>query len=103
MTHQDLDDASALPDLRDQIPADVPIDIVGGDGAYDSRQSHAVIAARDAPVAIPPREGAVPWPQNIPGAGWRNEAIKAIVILGRAQWKKQSGYHRKPGGGRWKC
>jgi hypothetical protein len=95
MTHQDVDDASALPDLLDQIPADVPIDIVGGDGAYDSRQSHAVIAARDAQAAIPPREGAVPWPQNIPGAGWRNEAIKAIATWGRAQWKKQSGYHRR--------
>jgi hypothetical protein len=35
----------ALPDLLDQIPIDVPIEIVGGDSSYDTRRSHALISA----------------------------------------------------------
>jgi len=31
MTHQDVDDASVLPGLLDQIPADEPIETIGGD------------------------------------------------------------------------
>jgi Transposase DDE domain len=95
MTHQDVDDASALPDLLDQIPSDTPIEIIGGDGAYDTKRSHATIAARGALPSIPPREGAMPWPESTSGAGWRNQAIDAIAQSGRAEWKKGSGYHRR--------
>jgi Transposase DDE domain len=95
MTHQDIDDASVLPDLLDQIPADMPIEIVGGDGAYDTKRCHAMITERGAWPSIPPREGAMPWPENTAGAGWRNAAIDTIAQSGRAQWKKSSGYHRR--------
>ncbi|MBB1634117.1 hypothetical protein A9975_25090 [Cupriavidus sp. UME77] len=47
MTPQDVADADALPDLLDQIPEDVPIGTVGGDGAYDTRQCHDQIEARN--------------------------------------------------------
>jgi hypothetical protein len=33
---------------------------IGGNGAYDTRQCHAQIAARGAIPSIPPREGAMP-------------------------------------------
>jgi hypothetical protein len=56
MTHQDVDDASVPPDLLDQIPADVPVEIVVGDGAYDTKHAHTVIVARGAQPSIPPRE-----------------------------------------------
>jgi hypothetical protein len=59
MTHQDVDDASVLPDLLEQIPADLPVEIVGGDGAYDTKHAHAMIAARGAQPSILPREGAM--------------------------------------------
>jgi len=95
MTHQDVADADVLPKLLDQIPADEPIDTIGGDGAYDTKQCHAAIAARDAQPSIPPREGAMPWSENTPGASWRNEAIDAIARSGRQEWKKRSGYHRR--------
>jgi hypothetical protein len=95
MTHQDVADADVLPKLLDQIPADEPIDTIGGDGAYDTKQCHAAIAARDAQPSIPPREAAMPWPANTPGASWRNEAIDAIARSGRQEWKKRSGYHRR--------
>ena len=95
MTHQDVPDADVLPDLLDQIPADVPIGTVGGDGAYDTRQCHAQIEARCAQPSIPPREGAAPWSERTPGAQWRNEAIDAIARNGRGEWKKACGYHRR--------
>lgn len=45
--------------------------------------------------SIPPRAGATPWPQNSPGASWRNDAIETITQSSRRQWKKLSGYHRR--------
>jgi hypothetical protein len=40
MTHQDVDDASALPVLLAQIPVDESFDAIGGDGAYDTKHCH---------------------------------------------------------------
>ncbi|SPS02343.1 transposase (fragment) [Cupriavidus taiwanensis] len=54
-------DGEVLADLLDQIPADTPIDTIGGEGAYDSKTCHAEIAARGARPSIPPRDGAKPW------------------------------------------
>ena len=60
MTHQDVGDGEVPPDLLDQIRAQVPIETIGGDGAYDTKLCHAQIAARAATPSIPPREGAMP-------------------------------------------
>ncbi len=95
MTHQDEGDGEVLPDLLDQIPADVAIETIGGDGAYDTKPCHAQIAARGAVPSIPPREGAMPWPDSTPGAAWRNAAIDAIAKSSRREWKQASGYHRR--------
>jgi Transposase DDE domain len=95
MTHQDVDGASVLPDLLDQIAADVPIVTTGGDGAYDTKDCRAAIATRSAEPSIPPREGAAPWPASTSSASWRKDAIAAIAQRGRPQWKKCSGYHRR--------
>lgn len=95
MTHQDVGDAEVLPELLDQIPSGTSIDTVGGDGAYDTRQCHAVIAARQATPSIPPRDGATPWPERTPGAAWRNDAIDVIARSSRRDWKISSGYHRR--------
>jgi hypothetical protein len=92
MTHQDVGDGEVLPELLDQIPAGTPIDIVGGDGAYDTRQCHAAIAARGATPSIPPRDGAAPWSKRTPGATWRNGAIDVIGQSSRRDWKKGCGY-----------
>jgi Transposase DDE domain len=95
MTHQDVGDGEVLADLLDQIPADTPIDTIGGDGAYDSKPCHAEIAARGAQPSIPPRDGAKPWSESTPGAVWRNEAIDVIEKSSRREWKAASGYHRR--------
>lgn len=95
MTHQDVGDGEVLPELLKQIPAHTPIQVIGGDGAYDSRRAHQVIAQRGAKPSIPPREGAAAWPEKTPGSAWRNQAIQTIAKDGKMKWKQATGYHQR--------
>lgn len=88
-------DAPMLPGLLSQIPADEPIASVTADGAYDGRACRDAIADRGAEAIIPPRRNAKPWKKKSPGAGARNEALRAIKRLGRTIWRKWTGYHRR--------
>jgi hypothetical protein len=94
-THKDVIDASVLPELLAQIPQETKIEVVIGDGAYDTMAARAAIARRGAPAVIPPVEGAVHWPASHAGAPERNEAIEHTAQSGRQDWKKQSGYSRR--------
>jgi len=88
-------DGQTLPDLLAQIPDDEPILSVGGDGAYDTRGCHAAIAERGADPVIPVRRNGRPWKEDSPGVDARNETLRAMKQLGRAIWKKWSGYHKR--------
>lgn len=90
-----IGDAPILPDLLDQIPAEQPIDRVTADGAYDTRACHAAIAARGAAAIIPPRKNGKPWKEQTAGAAARNDTLRSCRRLGRAIWKRWSGYHRR--------
>ena len=78
-----------------QIPADENIASVTADGAYDTRKCHDAIAERGAKAVIPPRKNAKPWKAITAGAVARNEALRASKYLGRALWRRWSGYHRR--------
>ncbi len=65
------------------------------DGAYDTRGCRDAIASRGAEAVIPPRRNAKPWNKNSPGAGTRNDALRAIKRHGRTIWRRWSGYHRR--------
>jgi hypothetical protein len=95
VTGSNIGDAPVLPDLLDQIPAEEQIGSVTADGAYDTRKCHEAIAARDAAAVIPPRKNAKHWKATSPGAVARNEALRASKYLGRAIWRRWSGYHRR--------
>ena len=95
ITGSNVGDAPMLPELLDQIPADVEIGSVTADGAYDTRRCHDAIADRGAHAVIPPRKNARPWKPSTAGAIARNEALRASKYLGRAIWRKWSGYHRR--------
>ena len=95
VTGSNIGDAPILPDLLDQIPADEQIGSVTADGAYDTRKCHEAIAARSAAAVIPLRRNARPWKPTSPGAVARNEALRASKYLGRAIWRRRSGYHRR--------
>ena len=84
-----------LPELPSQIPTDVEIGSVTADGAYDTRKCHDAVADRGAHAVIPPRKNAKQWKPSTAGAIARNEALRASKYLGRAIWRKWSGYHRR--------
>ena len=44
---------------------------------------------------IPPRKNAKPWKTETAGAVARNEALRASKYLGRALWRRWSGYPRR--------
>ena len=71
------------------------ISSVTADGAYDTRKCHDAIADRGARAVIPPRKNAKPWKTVTAGAIARNEALRASKYLGRALWRRWSGYHRR--------
>ena len=95
VTASHVGDAPVLPDLLDQIPEGEAIGSVTADGAYDTRRCHDAIAARGAHAVIPPRKNARPWKPDTPGAQARNEALRASKYLGRALWRRLTGYHRR--------
>ena len=95
VTGSHIGDAPILPDLLDQIPQDQEIASVKADGAYDTRKCHDAIADRGAHAVIPPRKNAKPWRTITAGAVARNEALRAAKYLGRALWRRWSGYHRR--------
>lgn len=88
-------DGQTLPDLLAQIPEDETILSVGGDGAYDTRNCYAAIAGRGADAVIPVRRNGKAWTTDDPGVEARNETLRAMKRLGRAIWKKWSGYHNR--------
>ena len=95
VTSNAVGDGQTLPDLLAQIPEDETIVTVGGDGAYDTRGCHAAIDARGADPVIPVRRNGKAWTKDGPGVDARNETLRAMKQLGRAIWKKWSGYHRR--------
>ncbi|MBS1054952.1 IS5 family transposase [Gluconobacter kondonii] len=95
ITKNDVGDAPVLPMLLGQISDEEEIASVTADGAYDTRKSHEAIAERDAQAVIPPRKNAKPWSPTSAGAIARNETLRACRHLGRAIWRRWSGYHRR--------
>ena len=93
--HSAVGDAPILPELLSQIPPDQEIASVTADRAYDTRKCHDAIAERGADAVIPPRKTAKPWKAITAGAVARNEALGASKYLGRALWRRWSGYHRR--------
>ena len=83
------------PNYWPRSPADQDIAGVTADGAYDTRKCHDAIAERGANAVIPPRKNAKPWKAITAGAVARNEALRASKYLGRALWRRWSGYHRR--------
>ena len=95
ITGSHIGDAPVLPDLPNQIVSHEQIGSVTADGAYDTRKCHDTIADRDARAVTPPRKNAKPWKAVTAGAEARNEALRASKYLGRALWRRWSGYHRR--------
>lgn len=87
-----VSDDEALSDLLESIEGE--IEAVSADGAYDKRKCYDAIAKRGAQAQIPPREDAQYW-EKAGESHARNQTLNRIEAVGRAEWKRESGYHRR--------
>lgn len=92
-TSSDKGDSPILPHLLERVPPDEQVGTVTGDGAFDTRRCHTVIHEHGGAAVIPIRKNGRLWKEDCPAAKARNEIFGATQCLGRAIWKRWSGYH----------
>jgi len=95
VTTNNYSDGQVLPDLLAQVEEELKQ--VSGDGGYDKRQCYAAIQARQAQATIPPQRNAKIWQHGNTKAERlaRDQNLRRIRQVGRAAWKRESGYHRR--------
>jgi transposase len=92
LTPDDVGDVSEVPELLDQIDANVAL--MTADGAYDGEAVYDAVAERhpQAAVIIPPRTTAIP---NETTRTQRDRHLEVIRKHGRMAWQRSSGYNRR--------
>ena len=92
LTPDDIGDVSVLPEVLDQIDADVAS--LTADGGYDGEAAYNAVVERHpaAAVVIPPRATAVPSQTT---TTQRDRHLAAIAEHGRIAWQRSSGYSRR--------
>jgi transposase len=92
LTPDDVGDISELPELLDQIDADLAS--MTADGAYDGEAAYDAVAERhpEAAVIIPPRATALP---SETATTQRDRHLALIARHGRIGWQRSSGYNRR--------
>lgn len=95
VTTNDVADSQVLEDLLEQAAEEIAQ--VSGDGSYDKRNCYEAIRKRKAKATIPPRRDAKIWQHGNSRQERliRDENLRRIRQVGRKQWKKESGYHRR--------
>lgn len=94
LTGNDSGDDKKLGDVLDQYGG--PLKQVSLDGAYDSHDCYAIINKRGAKAVIPPQPNPRHKPKTIDNLNRpRDFTVWEIQQKGRAQWKKDSDYHRR--------
>ena len=95
LTENSGHDADQVDGLLKQIES--PVGSFRGDGAYDQWKVYGRLAGQGIEAVIPPRKNAK-IKQNGNSSQpplIRDEAIRGIRRVGRRQWKKEVGYHRR--------
>lgn len=95
LTENSGHDADQVAELLEPIKS--PIESFAGDGAYDQWKVYEGLAEKEIHAIIPPRRNAKIKQHGNSGETplERDEAIRAIRRVGRKQWKKDVGYHRR--------
>lgn len=97
LTQAGVHDAQVIEPLLGQVAP--PLASVAADGAYDRANVYRAVQDRapTARIAIPPRRDAkIQQHGNTQASPLpRDENLRAIRCQGRAQWKRESGYHRR--------
>ena len=95
LTSKDVDDASQVAPLLDQVSGSVAS--FTADGAYDQDRVYAGVAARhpEAVVVVPPRATAVPSDTAESAPTQRDGYLQHITRHGRMRWQSASGYNKR--------
>jgi hypothetical protein len=96
LTEASTDDAEMAGPLLEQTPA--AVEQLSADGAYDKDKVYTAACEHGVgQVTIPPRRDAHIWQHGNCAAPphARDENLRRIREIGRAQWKEESGYHRR--------
>ncbi len=95
LTTKDVDDASQVAPLLDQVAR--PVASFTGDGTYDQDRVYAGVAERHptAAVVVPPRATAVPSDTAETAPTQRDCHLQHIAGHGRMAWQKASGYTKR--------
>ena len=93
LTGCDVDDASQVGPLLDQVAS--PVASFIADGAYDQDGVYGEVAARDpdTAVVVPPRSSAVPSDMAATAPTQRDRHLQSVREQGRMAWQKGSGYN----------
>ena len=94
VTTNDYHDSEILPSLLEGINDEITQ--VSGDGAYDTFGSYEAIGEKGALPVIPPQKNAIVSGSKEESHSYkRDKTIMRIEEIGRKEWKKESGYHRR--------
>src|SRR5271168_3923479 len=95
LTTNDVDDASQIGPLLDQVEG--PVASFTGDGAYDRDSVYRTVTERDpdAAVIVPPRSTAVPSETADTEPTQRDCHLRCIDEKGRIGWQKVSDYNKR--------
>ncbi len=91
MTDKYVLDRRAVPGLLSEVEGEV-VEVLG-DGAYDFHDCYTAIHARGALAVIPPKKRA--RVRGGPEFGDRDAAVLRGREVGREEWKREAGYHRR--------
>jgi hypothetical protein len=95
LTPPEVDDASQVGPLLDQVTA--PVVALIADGAYDRISVYGAVSERhpEAAVIVPPRADAVPSDTAETAPTQRDCHLQAIAETGRMAWQRTSGYNAR--------
>jgi hypothetical protein len=94
LTDASIDDAEVTEELLKQTKPE--IEQMSGDGAYDKEKVYKVATVAGVEkITVPPRRDAVFWEERDGQVHPRNTNLRRVKEIGRAEWKVESGYHRR--------
>ena len=93
LTENSVDDGDVVERLIENVSGG--INSFTGDGAYDKRKVRRKLAKEAIIEIIPPQHNAVLSKNPSQSTNSRDKSVKEIKEIGREQWKKKVGYHRR--------
>ena len=97
VTTNNMADSQVLEELLEQVDDYDEVKQVSGYGSYDKRSCYEAIRKRKAKASIPPRRDARIWQHGNSKQEQliRDENLRRIRQVGRKEWKREVGYHRR--------